>query len=130
MANTGFNDVQSRAKGIKIIYARLRILGNTTPANGTFSVVEGQGVASLTRTNTGEYTVTLRDPYMSLVGAHFSVLAATPIDLVPQMETEAVATAKTIVFNMMAGATPTDTANGVTQDVFMTLALRNTSALR
>lgn len=128
MSNASFNEVQARAKGVRMIHARLRILGNTTPANGTFSIVEGKGVASISRSGTGEYTVTLDDAFTSLVGANFQVLAATAVDLVAQIKSETVATTKKVIFNMNAGATPTDTANGVTQDVFMTLALINTSA--
>lgn len=126
MANLGFNDVQSRSKQVKLILARLRILGNTTPANGTFSIVDGDGIESFARSAAGEYTITLTDKYVKLLSARLQVLAATAIDLVPQLKSENVAGAKTVVFNMLAGATPTDTANGVTQDVFVELALKNT----
>lgn len=129
MANVGFNDVQSRGKEIKYVHARLRILGNTTPANGTFSIVKGYGVATFARTGTGEYTITLQDKYQRLMSAQLTVLAATAVDLVAQLKSEDVAGAKTIVFNMNAGATPTDTANAVTQDVLVSLALQNTDAV-
>lgn len=129
MANLSFNDVQSRSKGVKTIHARLRILGNTTPANGTFSVVAGDGVVSLTRTGTGAYRITLSDKYVTLIGAHFTVLAATAIDLVPQLFADDVAGATPYVdFKMLAAAVATDTANAVTQDVFVTLVLKNTSS--
>lgn len=129
MANLGFNEVQGRTKEVKLITARLRILGNTTPANGTFSVVVGDGITSLTRTGTGKYRITLTAPYISMVGGNITMLAATAIDLVPQFVAEDVAGATPYVdFQMCAGATPTDTANGVTQDVFVVLALKNTSS--
>ena len=128
MANVGFNNIQCRTKGVKIVTLRLRILGNTTPANGTFSIVGGDGAASLTRTGTGAYRITLQDKYLSLVGATLQALAATAIDLVPQLVAEDVASAKTVDFKMLAGATATDTANGVTQDVFATLYLKDTAA--
>lgn len=131
MANVGYNDMQSRTKQVKTVVSRLRILGNTTPANGTFSVVSGDGVLSLTRTGTGTYRVTLQDKYVSLVGASFQVLAATAIDLVPQLSAEDVAGSggtPYVDFKMLAAAVATDTANGVTQDVFITLHLKNTSA--
>jgi len=114
-----------------VMSIRLRILGNTTPANGTFSIVGGgDGVATFTRSGVGEYTVTLSDAWTSLIGARLQVLAATAIDLVPQLKSETVASTKLVVFNMLAGATPTETANGVTQDVFLELVLKNTSVVR
>jgi len=136
MANQTFNDVQSRTKAVKLLHGRLRILGNTTPANGTFSVIEGDGILSLTRTGTGLYRITLRDKYQKLVGAKFQILAAT----ITQGEIE-------IAAEDVDGATPyvdfrfkaptnsstttliaTDTANDVTIDVFVELALKNTNA--
>ena len=127
MANLAFNDMQSRTKEVKVIVGRLRILGNTTPANGTFSVVEGgEGISSITRTGTGKYKINLSAPYQKLMGCSLTMLAATAIDLVPQIVAESVnAAAPYVEFQMCAGATPTDTANGVTQDVFVTLHLKN-----
>lgn len=127
MANLAFNDMQSRTKEVKVIVGRLRILGNATPANGTFSVVEGrEGISSITRTGTGKYKINLSAPYQKLMGCSLTMLAATAIDLVPQIVAESVnAAAPYVEFQMCAGATPTDTANGVTQDVFVTLHLKN-----
>ena len=130
MANRMLHPKRSMNRELVQLAMRLRILGNTTPANGTFSIVEGPGVSTLTRSGTGEYTITLADKWTALHGAKLQVLAATAIDLVPQIKSEDVAGAKTVVFNMLAAATPTDTANGVTQDVFVELQLKNTSLTR
>jgi hypothetical protein len=130
MANRYLHNKQSINRGVVQLSGRFRILGNTTPANGTFTKVYGDGIASFARSGAGEYTITLSDKWSSLLGAKLQVLAATAIDLVPQLKSETVASTKLVVFNMLAGATPTDTANGVTQDVFVTLELKNTSVAR
>ena len=128
MANLGFNDVQSRTKAVKKICGRISILGNTTPANGTYTVDRGDGVASVARTGAGEYTLTLTDTYRQLVGFALGIQAAAAIDLVPQMKSHDVVVAKTIVLNLLAGATPTDTANGVQQYLYFEFSLKNTDA--
>ncbi len=104
MANLQHHDVQGRSKEIKLVTARLRILGNTTPANGTFSVADGDGVAAFTREGVGHYRVQLEDKYVKLLGADFTVLAATAIDLVPQLVAEDVDGSTPYVdFKMLAG---------------------------
>lgn len=130
MANLGHNDVQSRSKEIKLIVGKLGILGNTTPANGTFSIEEGgEGIAAFTRTDTGKYRIELQDKYQKLMGVSLTVLAAAAVDLVPQVRAEAVNGATPYIdFEMLAGGTATDTANAVQQYVMVIIAVKNTDA--
>lgn len=79
-------------------------------ANGIGSNNMGSLVSSISRSGVGEYTVTLADSYNAAQGIHFSVLAASAVDLVPQIKSVDVVTAKTIVVRLLAGATPTDIA--------------------
>jgi len=44
----------------------------------------------------GEYTITLEDSWNSLLDASFQIVAATPVDLVPQVLSYSVTTAKTV----------------------------------
>lgn len=66
--------------------------------------------ASVVRSGVGQYTVTLEDKYYALMDLQLTLKAATPVDLVPQQLSDDVAGAKTIVFSLLAGATPTEVA--------------------
>lgn len=126
MANRVHWPVQSRTRELKTIAAILGILGNTTPANGTFNVVNGgDGIKSFARTGTGQYTVTLEDGYVECVGLSLNLEAAVAVDLIPQVVSRDVKTAKTVVFVLNTGASPTDTANGVQQYVHFYLRCKN-----
>lgn len=64
--------------------------------------------ATCARTGTGEYTITLADGYVALLACNLTMQAATAVDLVPQIKSNDVASAKTIVFRTLAVATATD----------------------
>jgi hypothetical protein len=73
------------------------------------TVVEGSNIIqSVTRTGTGEFTVTLRKGFVALRAFAPALQAATAVDLVPQLKSNDVSTAKTIVVRLLAAATPTD----------------------
>lgn len=80
---------------------------------------------SCARTGVGQYTVTLEDPYTALESCQLTLKAATPVDLVPQVLSDDVASAKTIVFSLLAGATPTEVAADAV--VNFSAVLRNSS---
>ena len=103
------------------------ILAATALAGGTddISDMSMKGVASVDKLAAGEYLITLDDSYQELLSAQFPLQAATPVDLVPQIESADVLSAKTIKVNLMAGATPTDPAADV--KLYMALRLRNSS---
>lgn len=78
--------------------------------NGVASHTIGSLVSSVARTGVGQYTVTLADTYNAEMSVNFSYLAATAVDLVPQIKSVDVVTAKTIVVSLLAAATPTEVA--------------------
>lgn len=81
--------------------------------------------ASVARTGVGEYTVTLSDSYNALESCNLTLKAATAVDLVPQIKSDDVSSAKTIVFRLLAGATATELAAVAT--VNFSAVLRNSS---
>lgn len=103
------------------------VLAATNLAGGTddISDLSMKGVTSVNKLAAGEYVITLDDSYQELLSAQFTLQAATPVDLVPQIESADVLSAKTIKVNLMAGATPTDPAADV--KLYMALRLRNSS---
>ena len=64
--------------------------------------------ATVTKTGAGEYTITLAETYNAMMATNLTLEAATAVDLVPQVKSTDVSSAKTIVINLNAGATPTD----------------------
>jgi hypothetical protein len=64
--------------------------------------------ATVTKTGVGEYTIELDDAYVDLVSAQATFQAATAVDLVPQIKSADVTTAKTVVIRLLTGVTPTD----------------------
>lgn len=102
-------------------------LAATPLAGGTdgTSAFAMPGVASVVLTGVGEYTFTLSDKYSALESAQFQLLAATAVDLNPQIKSVDVTSAKTIVVRLLAGATATEIAAAAT--LFMALRLRNSS---
>lgn len=81
-------------------------------AGGIDTVVSnnlGSLVRSVARTGVGEYTITFSDTYNSLQSIGLQLMAATPVDLVPQA-TGLVTGNGGVVFSLLAGATPTELA--------------------
>lgn len=96
-------------------------------ADASVSAVDIVGVESVENTGTGEYTITLEDQYNVLKSVQLQVGAAVAVDLVPQVLSEDVAGDKTIVFNLLAAAVPTDPA--AVTSVYVSLVLKNSSVL-
>lgn len=64
--------------------------------------------ATASRTDATTYTITLDDAFSSLLHVGLSVIAATAVDLVPQVKSQDLsASSKTVVFRLLAGASPT-----------------------
>lgn len=78
------------------------------------SSVTGVGITSVAQTKVGEYTYTLDDSYGTLLGCSFTVGGSSGADLVPQIKTGDVTTAKTIVVRLLADADPTDVGAATT----------------
>lgn len=80
-------------------------------------------LASIARTNTGEYTITLQDSWPSLKSCHVTPVLPTAKDIQPTVKSFDVLTAKTIVIVFLTGTTPTDLGAG--QGFFVSLCFKN-----
>jgi hypothetical protein len=107
---------------------------NLTGIHGVISINSSAAVtgstirgASVAKTGTGLYTITLDDSYPALESAQFTLLAATAVDLVPQIVSADVVSAKTIVVRLNTGATATDPSAAC--QIHVALRLRNSSVV-
>jgi hypothetical protein len=108
MANRNYNRKQALEKEVKELYADVSI-----GASGAPTLVRGLGVASIARNSQGLYTITLQDKYNRLMHAHVAILSASAQDLDAQLQSEDVASAKTIVVRTQdAAAAVQDPASG------------------
>lgn len=120
MANRNFNRKQALEKEVKELYADIAIGGTGAP-----TLTYGVGIASVTRDSAGVYIVTLQDAYMRLMALQVTNVAASAQDLTFAVETESVASAKTIQFRCLTGATETDPASG--SRLLVQINLKNSS---
>lgn len=121
MANRNFHRKQALEIEVKEIYAEIAIAGSGAP-----TLTRGTGVASISRTSAGLYVLTLQDAYMRLMQADISVQSASAQDLIAQLASESVASAKTVTFRTQAAAVATDPTSG--SIVRVSLQLKNSSA--
>lgn len=92
MANRNFNRKQALDKEVKELFADIAI-----GASGAPTLSRGLGVASVAKTATGVYTITLQDKYNRLMHASASIMSASAEDAHAQLQSEDVDGAKTIV---------------------------------
>lgn len=130
MADTGFNDVQSRTKEVKILLAVVKVVGASSASNSAVTIeAGGDGMLSVARTGTGAYKIISRDQYVDFVGGMVQVMAGTAIDLVAQPIQQTLdTTTKDFTWRANTGASPADTAVGVTHRFLIALFLKNTGA--
>ncbi len=122
MANRAFNRRQALEKEVKDLYAKV-----TIGASGAPTLVSPVGIASIVRNSAGNYTLTLQDKYISLKFFRVSFKASSAQDMNAQIIAEDVASAKTVNFVCLTGASATDPASG--QTMLIKLELKNTSAV-
>jgi hypothetical protein len=120
MANKNFKRVQAVESEVKHVYAKVAIGASGAP---TLSV--GYGVTSISRTSAGLYRITLADTYASLKWFHCITSGASAADMTCRVKAEDVASAKTIDFWTLTGATATDPSSGDT--LYIKIELKNTS---
>lgn len=85
----------------------------------------GAGFASLVRNSAGNYTLTLEDAFPALLIPKAVVKTAAGTDLTVAPVSWDVKSAKTIVFQVKAGAVATDPSDG--DELFIELTLSNAS---
>ena len=102
------------------------LMGQINVASSTTGVTSEniQGL-SAARTGTGEITLTLDEKWNACMGVHVMIESATAQDRVAQVVSIDVASAKTIVIKLLAGATATDPASALTMHVL--ILLKNSS---
>lgn len=122
MANRNFNRFQALEKEVKAIYAVA-----TIGASGaiTMTAADSKGVASIAKTGDGLYTITLQDKYNKLMDASISILSASAQDLVSQLVSQSVDSAKTVVFRTNAAGVETNPSSGSV--IRIRLDLKNSS---
>lgn len=120
MANRTFNEPRALEKELITIVGRIPL--SAAAAVGT-KVGRGYTVA---KTATGEYTVTLQDNYMALIGLSFTVIGTGTIVTVPELKSESVATGSFII-KTVTRSTGATADTGVAFDLCFTAHLRNSS---
>jgi len=83
-------------KGLVALMGNLQI-NSSAAVTGT----DGKGYTAA-KTATGAYTITLSDAYVSLLSVNVTLMAATAVDLQPQVVSYDVVSAKTIVVKLLA----------------------------
>lgn len=113
-----------KAKEVDVthIYCRADIGASGAP---TIDTSASKGVASIARTATGDYTITLDEAYSSLLWAGVIMLEADDTDIQVQMAAQDVSSGKTVQIICTAGATPADPPDG--SDLYIKLELKNSS---
>lgn len=122
MGNRRTRPISALEQEIVKIYAEVAIGSSGAP-----TLTRGQGVASISRSTNGTYLVTLSDSYNVLMGFTANILQASSQDLYPKLIAETIGSAKTVTFETLTGATPTDPASGSV--IFMEITVKNSSVI-
>lgn len=125
MASRNFQRMQSLTREVKHLHAKVSIGASGAPTlDSNISV----GIASISRDSAGVYVLTLDDAYNALVDFSVMQIAAAAEDLTFQIESEAVASTKTIQFQCKAADVETDPSEDSV--LLIKVALKNTSVPR
>ncbi len=122
MANRNFQRKQALEKEIKELYLKC-----TFGASGAVTANSKVGIASIAKSATGDYLITLQDKYVSLKNVSGVFLNSSAQDIRIQLKAEDVDVAKTLSIYTLTGVTPTDPASG--SSLLLKIELKNTSAV-
>lgn len=118
MADRNMKPVRALDYGVSII------AGSATVATGTGGVTASNVLgATVARSTTGTFTVTMQDAFPELLGAHISVSKATAQDLVPQITS---LSGKVLTFKLLTGTTATDVTSEAAT-LYITLVFKNST---
>ena len=123
MADLIFYDVQALNPHVKIIAGSFKPNGSSAVAN-TDNTGTGFTVA---RSGTGSFTVTLDAKYPGLLSGQCSLALNAVADSKVQFGAIDVASAKTVVINVITTASAADIAANANNRIHFCLMLRNTS---
>lgn len=124
MANRGFSQqfLYSFTPMLTSIHGSIDVASSTTGVTAT-SIVG----ATAARTGTGEITITFVDKWNFFKWAAFQILSATAQDRVVQIKSVDLS-AKTLVLELLAGATATDPASALT--IYCNIFVSNSSVTK
>ena len=118
-----FNRRQALEKEVKDLYAKV-----TIGASGAPTLTTGYGFASISKTSTGLYRLTLQDKYHSLKSVNVMLLASSAADFTFQVKAEAVSGATPYIdFFTLTGGTVAEPSNG--HILLIKVEVKNTSAI-
>lgn len=121
MASRNFSRKQSLEKEVKELYVKADI-----GAAGAVVMRPSMGVKSVTLDAAGQYTVTLEDKYTELMSVSVMVESAAAQDIVVQMISHDVKSAKTIKLRTLKAAVETAPTDGSV--LIIKIDVKNTSA--
>lgn len=121
MASRNFNRKQALEKEVKELYAKF-----TFGSSGAVTLTTGHGIASVAKSGTGDYLVTLQDAYVSLKFVEGIFLKSTGEDIRIQLKEEAVSS-KTFSFLTLTGSSATNPSSGAV--LYLKIELKNTTAV-
>ena len=123
MADKIFFDVQALNPHVKIIAGSFKPNGSSAVANADNT---GTGF-TVARGGTGSFTVTLDDKYPGLLSGQCSLALNAAADSKVQFGAIDVASAKTVIINVITTASAADIAANANNRIHFCLMLRNTS---
>ena len=119
MADRTFNNVQALDKKVVWLHG---VINLSAAAAVSSSTILG---ASVAKTTTGTYTITLADKYPELLAVHAQFGAATAVDQACQIGAVDVASAGTIVIRTQVAATATDVSAAA--QIYVSICLKNST---
>jgi hypothetical protein len=123
MASSYFQrNFNSKEANVTMLFLRADIGATGAP---TIDTANSKGIASISRTAAGDYTITLDEAYPIFLNAHITTLEAGDTEMNWGVTAQDVASAKTIQISNLPGGTPTDPDDG--SDLFVTIILKNSS---
>lgn len=120
MASRIFNRYQALEKEVKTLYAEVAI-GTT----GAPTLTKGLGIASIARTGTGTYTITMEDKYVRLMHVAITELNSSTEDITTQLKSQDMS-AKTIEFFTKTAGAAADAADGST--LYIKMEMKNSTS--
>lgn len=123
MANRTFNPRRALEKELIDIVGKVAIA-----SDASVGAKVGRGW-SIAKTATGEYTVTLQDKYSELLGCALTVEGSGTIVTVPELKSEAVLSAGTLIIKTVTRSTGATADTGVAFTLRIALFLRNSSVV-
>jgi hypothetical protein len=113
---------KSKEVDVTVLFMRADIGATGAP---TIDTDDSKGIASISRTAAGDYTITLSEAYNKLLGASVMSLEAGDTEHNWGITAQDVSSAKTVQISNVPGGTPTDPDDG--SDLYVTLFLKNSS---